>query len=150
MGHHQKSINVSCDIMWKQMILHTLVCFVSHYTNAFFFLNKWRFFSHPLNLKTNSTCTKTAVPYKWSLTHMYFKVNPVFICMFVGKFHHPVTENLQKFHMVGLRRPKIYRMRCLGDITCITCIAMSLQWEISISVVRNCSTVNNPCAFTED
>lgn len=60
MGHHKKSMNTSCDITWRQMILHavTRLCFVSHYTNAFFFFSQSRFFLHPVDLKSASTCTQ--------------------------------------------------------------------------------------------
>lgn len=37
MGHRKKPMNMSCDILWKKTILHSVTCFVSHYTNDFSF-----------------------------------------------------------------------------------------------------------------
>lgn len=81
MGHRKKSMNASCDIMWKQTILHAVtgnvllpIMQMTFFFVVLFFFNNGRFFLHPTQ--------KSALPVK------YGAVEWAFIFTFISKSSH--------------------------------------------------------------
>ncbi len=110
MGHHKKSMNTSCDITWKQMILHavTCLCFVSHYTNAFFFFSESKFFLPSVDLKSTSTSTQIVVLHKGELFLPFFTLKFASIHLSVCVSSSPVIKPFQTFQEMNTLKERCY------------------------------------------